>query len=137
MSYYDNKIFNVNGCGQEKLLATLRLVQMDNNNPIYNKFKAYKISKKHGLILFWYIEKNDTSIPFPTELTAEEVAPIVMKWLNTKEAMETEMSDWDKNIDHDGSNSVGWRVYCEDWGHVDNSNCAVCAIKPVFLWHGK
>ena len=127
---HDNRVFNVNGKGQDMLLATLKLVQAQ----AYSKFRGYKVSKKHGIILLWCAEKG---ISFPSELSAEEVTPIVLSWLNSKEAKEIETVDWDKDADHDGSNSVGWRVYCEDWGHVDHESYAICAVKPVFLWHGK
>ena len=42
-----------------------------------------------------------------------------------------------KDVDIDGSTSKGWRVFVEDWGHVDNHHTAICCISPSYLWHGK
>ena len=127
----DNRIFNVNGSGDSMLLKTLQLVfeQCDST------CKAWTFSKNHGLILLWYKEQDVNT--FPTPLNAEQCLPFVVAWLNDDEAKTVKLTGWDEHADHDGSNGVGWRVYCEDWGHVDNISSAICAIKPVVLWYGK
>ena len=58
-------------------------------------------------------------------------------WLKGEFAKTVILDDWDADMNHDGSNSRGWRVYVGDWGHVGDEMYAICAVKPVFLWHGK
>ena len=129
----DNRLFNVNGSGDELLLAALSLVfkqQGDNT-----KCKAWVQTKDHGLILLWY--KCSNSNELPTSLTAEDSLPIVKNWLKGDFAKDVVLSDWCNDSDHDGHNSNGWQVYCEDWGHVGGRSNAICAIKPAFMWNGK
>ncbi len=139
----DNKIFNVNGGSKEYLAATLRLMF---TNPEYSGARVrpmlatgWTVSSTHGFILHWV---PNTSIKdfnkFPVPLGADELVEVVWKWLKeSPDAKNVVFDGWDRNSDHDGSNSLGWRVYVEDWGHVDGSYTAICAIKPVYLWHGK
>ena len=127
----DNRIFNVNGEGDEMLLDTLKLIfKQEGDN---TTAKGWRKSLKHGLILYAY-ENGDINL-FPNPLTAEEVFPIVKKYLKSGE--DVELDDWDKDADHDGSNGQGWRVYCEDWGHIGSDHSAFAAIKPVYIWYGK
>lgn len=129
----DNRIFNVNGSDDEMLKATLSLVfyQMGANCTC----KAWAETKEHGLILLWC--KCSDSNSLPTKLTANDIFPIVKKWLISDFAKNVELSDWCVDYDHDGHNSEGWQVYCGDWGYVGEFRNAICAIKPAFMWHGK
>lgn len=73
---------------------------------------------------------------FPIPISPAQAAEMAFQWLESKEAKEVPMEGWDANADHDGSNEIGWRVYTEDWGHVEGDwNCI--AIKPAYLWYGK
>jgi hypothetical protein len=126
----DNRVFNVNGQGDEMLLVTLRLA-FQQESPKCTA-KAYIIDPVKGMILLWH---TDGGIAFPSQLSPEAVLPIVSSWLASKP--EIECKSWDGDHDHDGHNSLGWRVYVEDWGHVKDIFHAICAIKPAYLWHGK
>ena len=126
----DNRIFNVNGKGDDTLLATLRLAFKQEGDRC--TAKAYIIDPEKGMILLWH---SDGGTVFPSPLTPEQVVPIVSAWLATKPDIKCE--SWDKDHDHDGHNSLGWRVYVEDWGHVKSIFHTICAIKPAYLWHGK
>ena len=128
----DNRIFNVNGSGLKTLETTLNLCF---DQAGWSGCVSWKVSKEKGMILYWHESEKDTK-PFPSKLTASEAAPIVYKWLET-ESNTIKQDGWDAETDYDGENSKGWRVYCEDWGHVDHSPYAICAIRPVVLWHGK
>ena len=129
MWQFDNVIFNVNGCGIEKLRKVFDLIYGDQT--LY----GYKVDNKKGIILYAY-ESGKNIIRFPTELQSSQVADIVFEWLKSKEAKEVPCEGWDANADHDGSNELGWRVYTEDWGHVNGDwNCL--AVKPAYLWYGK
>jgi len=131
--FADNRVFNVNGQGKENLTAVLDLVfSMTGHAPM-----GWKHEKKCGIILFWAADEGDGVIPFPSELSAEETALIVLKYLDSDKAKEVELSGWDCDCDHDGHNTRGWRVYCDDWGHVNNCWRAFIAIKPAYMWHGK
>lgn len=129
----DNRLFNVNGSGDEMLKAALSLVF--NQEGIGTTCKSWIQTKQHGLILLWIADKDSNELPVPTD--AETVFPLVSKWLEGDFAKEVILSNWCEDFDHDGSNSKGWQVYCEDWGHVAGNNYAICAIKPAYIWHGK
>lgn len=131
----DNRIFNVNGEGEQMLLDTLKLVftQEGDNTTC----KAWKQTDEHGLLLLWWHEDRDKTNPFPAPMTAEQCLPFVTAWLKSDAAKKVKLDGWDASTDHVGSNGAGWRVYCEDWGHVAGRSDAICAIKPVVLWFGK
>lgn len=130
----DNKIFNVNGKSKEMLQATLNLVFEQGR---YKKAVNWSIHPDKGLILYWAISKKEKVNDFVTSVSADTVCSTVWEWLQSDEAWEINLTGWDVDQDHDGSNSKGWRVYVEDWGHVNDDWSAICAIKPIYLWHGK
>lgn len=134
----DNVIFNVNGKDLDLLTDTLKLLFKQRR---IQTVKGWQFSENHGLILLW------TNGPWPNKpnaiqllapSTAEEVAPQVFAWLKSEQAKSMpEPTGWDADCDHDGHNSLGWRVYVEDWGHVNGNYEAACAIRPAYMWHGK
>ncbi len=126
----DNRQFNVNGSGKEMLLNALKLAfeQKGRNTTA----TGYIIDPKKGMILLWHNEKG-TALPAP--FNAEAACNFVWTWLESEP--EIECKGWDADNDHDGHNSLGWRVYCEDWGHVGHNHYAIVAVKPAYLWHGK
>jgi len=129
---FDNRLFNVNGKGIELLTKTLELAFLQAD---FGSCASWEESKEHGLILSW--SPSGAKNKFPAELSAEEITPIVINWLNSDFAKEVELSDWCGDADHDGNNGSGWQVYVENWGHVGDSHYAICAIKLAFLWYGK
>ena len=132
---WDNKQFNVNGDSEEMLGRALALA-FEQSGIGTTKARAWKLDEEHGLILVRTLITKGT--PFPCPMDAKAVLPTVMSFLQEQNENPTvECKDWDANADHDGSNSLGWRVYCGDWGHVGESRYAICAVKPAYLWHGK
>lgn len=131
----DNRIFNINGSGEEILLKTLELAFRHTGHD--TTVKAWSISKEKGLVLHWTTIEHIDSNKLPSPLTAEEVLPLVTRWLNDLDIKDFILTNWDVNADHDGSNSLGWRVYVEDWGHIGDDWSAICAITPAYMWHGK
>lgn len=132
----DNRVFNVNGKGDELLLATLKLVasQVGSNT----KFKGWYFNPKKGLVLTWYNDFKRCNVFLSDDgLIAEHVLPMVSTWLKSKEAKSMKLTGWDADLDHDGSNSMGWRVYCEDWGHIEDDHYTICAVTPANMWYGK
>ena len=136
----DNRVFNVNGKGQGLLEATLTLAFAQHSSQI--KAKGYLFDPEFGLVLLWYwpdkLSENHPPVQkFMAPLPAEKVAPMIMEWLKSEEAGKVKLEGWDRNADHDGHNSQGWRVYCGDWGHVGRYRGAIVAVTPAYMWHGK
>ena len=130
----DNRIFNVNGTGDEMLGKTLQLAFLQESANC--TCKGWQQTKEHGLILCW--TPNDAQInALPCALTAEQCIPFVTNWLDTDFAKEVELGPWCSDIDQDGENIKGWQVYVEDWGHVGDQHYSVCAIRPALIWCGK
>lgn len=127
----DNAIFNVNGQSLEKLTSALSLAISGHT------IAGYKFIKDKGLVLYNYISSSNTdATKLPVPLSPNEIAPIVYKWLQSDEAKQVPCIGWDSDADHDGSNELGWRVYTEDWGHINGEWNAI-AIKPAYMWYGK
>jgi len=138
----DNRVFDINGEGQETLGRVLQLAfeQKGSNT----KAKYFVVDKKKGLILLWYVadSQKDKVTKFLTPLSAKAATPMVIEWLNSDEAKTIELGDWDEDADHDGSNGAGWRVFCERWGHITGEDGldydgSIVAITPAYMWHGK
>lgn len=141
----DNSVFNVNGMSREQLTLTLKLATLREHGD-HQTITHWKILKDKGLVLMWAKPDDDKMAQqFITPLTGEEV-----KWLHSEHIDRSggankripmskmfPMEGWDANADHDGSNEIGWRVYCEDWGHVGGELYAIVAIKPAYIWYGK
>ncbi len=130
-----NRMFNVNGKEEDMLLSALQLVFKQasyNSRPC----SGWSFHKEKGLILHWHYQREGIN-RFPASLDAKDCLPFVIAWLNSEEAKTVKLERWEEYIDHDGDNGTGWRVYCEDWGHVGGYSSAICAIKSVALWYGK
>lgn len=69
--------------------------------------------------------------PLPAPIGLDMAAAMVVAWL------ESENTVYGPELDHDGSNSRGWRAYNESWGHVSEEWEAFLAIHPNWAWHGK
>jgi len=132
---WDNVQLNINGDSDDNLLKALELVL---SMHCKKGVKAFIKDREKGLILLWYGGADKEASSFPAPLNAKQLLPVVKAYLDSEDAkfVDLDGNHWDEDYDHDGSNSVGWRLYAEDWGHV-KTHYAVCAIKRVFLWHGK
>lgn len=87
------------------------------------------------LVLFW---TNDAGsplkpVPFPCKMRGPALVEFLWHWLETI----WEESPPGDEPDHDGSNSHGWRVFNEAWGHVASSHYAFLGVQPVWAMHGK
>lgn len=127
----DNRIFNVNGRTKDRLKKAIDLIMDD-----WQGIEAWEINAK-GFILKWHAKENNEN-KFPVPLKSSTIVDIVWDWLNSEQGREFKTIDgWDRDADHDGHNERGWRVYCEDWGHVGDDHYAICAVVPVYIWYGK
>lgn len=133
----DNRIFNVNGREKEFLKSTLDLaVRHHRYNNEYRGPAAWLYDEKHGLVLLWH-ESEKGAQKFPSEPTLDALTDMAWEWLKSDDAKKVPCIDWDTDADHDGHNTKGWRVYCENWGHVGEYRYTMFAVKPAFMWHGK
>ena len=132
--HYDNRVLDINGEGTEALLLALKIAFLQEG---FN-CKGWSESKK-GIILHWSGDvKGVHKLPSDQKgLSPEDCIPIILNYLKSDEADKVELDGWFKDVDIDGSTSKGWRVFVEDWGHVDNHHTAICCISPSYLWHGK
>lgn len=137
----DNPVFNVNGkMDDRESLHQLLDLRLKQHCPYNDRIiSGYSISKKYGLTL----HSSETSgmsndyVKFPNKLTIKEVMPIINGFLDNKE-LTNELSEWDAEPKYSEVDSkLGWRIYCEDWGHIGNHWSGFVAIKKVWLWHGK
>jgi len=87
-----------------------------------------QIERPARLIFGWHESmKGGVKLPFKLDYIA--AADWAERWLAEQ--------DYGPEPDHDGSNSKGWRVYNEDWGHVDGCGYSFCAVQPDWAMHGK
>lgn len=129
----DNRQFCVNGEGKQILAECLSLAFKTKWGG--TKATGYMLTKKHGMILLWAEVEGKGFNQFPCKLDSAACTEIVWNWLESKP--EVEYDEWEEDMDHDGHNKVGWKVYCESWGHVNSMWEAFIAVKPVHLWYGK
>ncbi len=137
----NNPTFNVNGkIGDRKTLLQLLEIRcrQDGYGDYSKAIVGYSISKKYGIVLYWAKPSSgvDGFVPFPSKMSAESVMPIINSFLDDKDITNDTDGCDERYDDGDVSNSRGWRIYCNEWGHV---GCweAFVAIKKVWLWSGK
>lgn len=144
----DNRQFNINGRTKKQLTLAVKcllLSEYDDEHTV----KGWYFSKKRGFVLCSWASSHSNYREFtnrlgePEEVGAEELVEILWKWLESDEASTVELDGWDIDMDHDGSNGFGWRLYVNEWGHVNNDDehtidhSSIAAFKKVYLWYGK
>ena len=143
----DNKIFNVNGKTKEQLKLALDLLILDEYGKI-RKIKGWYINPKRGFVLTWFNSKGTTPftnrIGLPEEISTTELIDILWNWLDSDAAKEIPLEEWEEKMeDSDVGIGNGWRLYTNEWGHVNNpdghtiDHYSIGAIKKVYLWYGK
>lgn len=128
-------------------------------NEGYGFFTGYRLHTHLGFLLHRYaIDHNDTvtqKFPFEEGKSPRALGGFIMNYLGSAAAKVIDPKvpteglaydeyekyradfNWDKDMDHDGHNSSGWRVYTGPWGQVDGNYRIPYAIRPIFAWHGK
>ena len=143
----DNRLFDVNGRTKEQLALAVKLLLL-NEYGEKEKVKGWYFSKNKGLVLTWFLPEKHNATAFtdafgiPKELEEEQLVEILWEWLKTDQAKTVDFNQWESDIEHDGSNELGWRLYVEEWGHVRETehtidHYSIAAFKPVYLWYGK
>lgn len=132
---FDNLRFDMNGPADDPplLLAALKLVAMQRGSSA--PFSGWSFDPHAGFVIHWHLGPGIN--PFPEQLTAEGLAPLVTAWLSTPDARGMDCEERDSDIDHDGHNDMGWRLYAGDYSPVGRIHSALCAIRRVFVWYGK
>ena len=131
--YADNRIFDVNG--DDDMLKTAMTLAFQSAGK--KQCEAYAHSKNFGLVLLWSERVDKGVIVLPSPMTASECVPMVHAYLLSKKSQEVDREGDEKDCDHDGHNTLGWRMRVARWGHVEGFTAAICGIKSVYLWHGK
>ena len=154
----DNQLFKVNGKlkkddGFDFLRNTVELILRQAGFNGHNRVlpSGYSFSKEKGLVFYCYeptnLKKGIKYIPFSlmpgqTEfdgLSIDDTVQAIRQWFKTPQVNEVniEEDEWLHDLDHDGSNELGFLIYVEDWGNVDGSSAALFGVKPCYLWFGK
>ena len=144
----DNRQFNINGRTKEQLELAIKCLMLDEYGG-QRKVSGYYFSKKKGLVLTQYNTDGKT-VPFtnrmgvPTPMTASELTELLYDWLESPDANDVILDDFERDYDDDDvSTELGWRLYTEQWGHILEDNdmtldhSSIAAFKPIFCWYGK
>jgi hypothetical protein len=138
----DNRVFNVNGRGAKMLADTIRLATSD--ECMCGPIAGWKKDPKKGFILYWYVDSPSVTSFKVSRERIDAFAELIIDSLKedwAKDLVNGKGEDekgWDyKYDDGDVSNDLGWRAYCEDWGHVSSDSYAFLCIRPAWLWFGK
>ena len=126
----DNFAFDVQAEGRESL-ESLLTVAFANNAPGGDAWGWKELKDGTGIFLVW--SETRDAFRFPCRLSAHDCAKLVQKWL---EACPKEKRLNDPG-DFDGSVGNAFRLYVEDWGHVDGDHYAIVAIQATWAWYGK
>lgn len=127
----DNFLINVRAREKETFALALRIAFSR-----FHKASHWSQNKEYGLILYWYEEKEST--PFPIPLDVETAIEFCWNWYSNVDRKQFTLSSMDVyHADGDAIMKPAFRIFCEDWGHVNHSHYGICAILPVWAWLGK
>ena len=127
----DNKLIIVQSEGRKSFDLAFQIFFESNI-----KATHYLEDPEKGLIFFYYYVgsefTNNKPIKLPTPLAAQQAADLAWSWLLAQPE-----DCYGAALDHDGSNSKGFKVYNEDWNRVGSYDGSILAIQPVWAWYGK
>lgn len=121
----DNKQFDIVGRSDRQLELAIEIAFTDEYS--LNSAIGYEI-KDGRFILYSAAHKDMIKTPFP--MNFKFAISMIKEWLKITEPRTKEPNT-------DGSTALGFRVYCESWGHVDGKWEAFAAIEPIWLVYGK
>lgn len=90
-------------------------------------------TKRPTLVFYWIDPKLDDATPFPAPIKPKEAVAMVGVWMEGLK----EGNRFPQEPDHDGSNGEGYRIFCEQWGHVNDNHYAIVAVQPTWAMYGK
>lgn len=133
----DNPVFNVKGQGKEMLLKTMELGVACVGN---YKLTGFTVDNKKGIILYWSDSDKKDYQQFVEPGEPKDIIDQIFDAIYSFNlALEKEDDEfWDLPInDYEVGNSLGWRMYTEQWGQIGDDWRACLAIVPSYLWIGK
>lgn len=123
----DNRHISIQSKGREAFDLAFQLLF---DNAPGKRATHYIDHPEKGLCFLWL--EGNSGIKLVTPMGWKESADIAWCWLINQPE-----EKYDEYLDHDGSNSKGFRVYNESWGKIGGVAYAFLAVKPVWAWHGK
>jgi hypothetical protein len=133
---FDNQIISITGRGPEDFKKAMSFFFPRETDTV----KGYAIDSKKGMVLFWSMpdsprktSKGGEIKALPYEMTFEAAVQFAWNWMETRDATNIRGEE----PDHDGDNGKAWRVYNEDWTHVDNFWEALVGVRPIWAMYGK
>ena len=142
----DNRHISIQTEGKKALDLAMQLMW---DNAPGGKATHYCDHPTYGFVLFWHGDEKELmgkddwtkpavekimapviKLPFPMDCKA--ATEMVWSWLQ-----EQPKEKYREELDHDGSNGRGFKIYNEYWGHVGSSHYAILAVLPVWAWYGK
>lgn len=97
----------------------------------------YSITEKFGMVFhdFRFEDARKECNPIPSW---QKPISLLRDWLDLASPNEEHLDEEENDIDHDGSNVIGFRISNGNlWGHVNEDSSAFLCVKPVYLWLGK
>ncbi len=143
----DNRHISIQTEGKKALELAMQLLW---DNAPGGKATHYCDHPTYGFVLFWDGDKKDLYeidydgctpgaekikapiIKLPFAMDCKAATEMVWSWLQ-----EQPKEKYRAELDHDGSNGRGFRIYNEYWGHIGDSHYAILAVLPVWAWYGK
>lgn len=130
----DNFKVDITSIGEDLLIAAMQFV-FKGSGPMSSACGYAIRQPTHGKplrIVFYHVvpTHRDDFRALPFKLDAEGAADFALRWLNGA-------AEYGAEPDHDGDNEKGWRLYNEDWGHVDGDWQALIAVAPNWAMYGK
>jgi hypothetical protein len=128
----DWPIFQINGKSKERLIKALSLAPGGPAIGYALDIREDDNERVHRMVLFQY--PHDKMTKFPGKATPDFLAVFIEMWMKDLEA--------NRNLpgspDIDGSTRQGWKIYTEDWGHIEPyGHPAYLAIEPHWIMYGK
>lgn len=120
----DNFHVDITAMGREGFKLAMHIAALS-----WPEATHWRVDEEKGMVLYWTAPNHNLAQPLPYKMKGEQLIDFVWNWLV--------QADYGHQPDHDGSNSKGWRVYNESWGHVNGEWQTYIAIKPVWAMHGK
>lgn len=137
----DNFRIEVKGTERETLSDAIAIAMRENcpgGKASHWRVRRSRIKEtgRTRLVLIFFWSKPDNCVAHPmlrANRTPGDIADIAWYWLNI---LDDEVVGHD--LDHDGQNSRGFRVFTDaHWGHVFDNSYGICAVEPIWAWHGK
>lgn len=140
--HMDNFAFDVTAKSRATFDLAMMIATSDNSEathyavltlPVKSNEWTKEDKRKRGTLVLFRGPGMKEAVPFPHPLKHAALTEFVWDWLRHM----WETGEAGDEPDHDGSNSHGYRIFNEEWGHVAGHFEAFVAIQPVWAMHGK